>query len=174
MKRILFILLISTLTLACSNEPIDRLIEGTWKLTAVNLVTPLDINSDGIANLNVIQESPIIDATLTLRENGNGTIFYNSWVSFSTRIEDGNLFFMLASSKGSDDLPKPFTYFKNDNTVTIHHDITFNHVIGGNSILILDNKKFYMEVKNGFVVKDIDTFSESVSQDVIYEFTKQE
>ena len=158
---------------SCSKDDINNeYLIGSWKLTAINLTTPLDTNNDGFTSLNIVEENPIIDASLVFANEVNGNIYYNSTVSFNTRIENGNLIFMVASSIGSDNEPKHFTYSENNNDLNINEDITFNHV-NNSSILVLENDTLSMSVKRGFVVTDIDTLEESVAQDVTYIFTKE-
>lgn len=146
---------------------------GVWNLTSITLTTPLDINNDGETSLNVLDEVSIIDATLIFTDSINGTIFYDSSVSFYTRKEIGKLVFMITSSTGSENSPLPFTYTNTDNNVIINQDITFNQTNNNPSVLTLNQNSLSMEVTNGFVVKDINTFEESVSQDITYVFTRQ-
>ena len=112
MKKLnLLILTILILFASCSKDDINNeYLIGSWKLTAINLTTPLDTNNDGFTSLNIVEENPIIDASLVFANEVNGNIYYNSTVSFNTRIENGNLIFMVASSIGSDNEPKHFTY----------------------------------------------------------------
>jgi len=151
----------------------DNNLLGVWNLTSITLKTPLDLNSDGEPSLNVLDEVSIIDATMIFTDSANGTIFYNSYVSFYSRVENDNLFFMITSSTGSENSPIPITYSNTDNNVIINQDITFNQTNNNPSALTLNQNSLSMEVTNGFVVKDINTFEESVSQDVTYVFTRQ-
>ena len=180
MKKLISILSTSILLVfltSCSNEEIEDFdntsLEGLWKLTALTLSTPLDVNNNGISNSNLLEEVSIIDATLVLGSNGNGTIFYDSRVSFNTKLENGASFFTIASSKSSDDKPLAITYSIDNDVVVINEDITFNGLNGEVSILTLRDGKLIMDVPNGFVVKDIDTLLESISQDVSYTFSRQ-
>jgi len=162
---------------SCSNDEFQEQnsadLEGVWRLTEISLSTPLDLNNDGVSNLNVLDEVSIISADMIFSDSVNGTIFYNSEVSFNTREENGNLIFMITSSISSEDLPLPITYSNTDNNVIINQDITFNQTNNDFSALTLNQNSLSMEVTNGFVVLDINTFEESVSQDVTYVFEKQ-
>jgi len=156
---------------SCSEDDINNeYLIGSWKLTAINLTIPLDTNNDGFTSLNLIEENPIIDASLVFVDEANGSVFYNSTVSFNTRVENGNLIFMVASSIGID-VPREFIYSENNNDVNINEDITFN-LVNNNTILTIENNTLSMQVKRGFVVNDIDTLEESIEQDVTYVFMK--
>jgi len=174
MKKIhLLVFTILLLFLSCSKDDVNtEYLIGSWKLTAINLTTALDTNSDGFTSLNLVDENPIIDATLVFIDEVNGSIYYNSTVSFNTRVENDNLIFMVASSIGSDNEPKYFTYNDNNNDISINEDVTFN-LVNNTTSLFLENNTLSMEVKRGFVVTDIDTLEESVAQDVTYIFTKE-
>lgn len=174
MKKLnLLILTILILFASCSKDDINNEdLIGSWKLTAINLTTPLDINGDGLNSLNIVEEYPIIEASLIFADEVNGSIYYNSYVSFATRMENGNLIFMIASSFDSDSEPKQFAYSENNNEININEDVTFNHV-NNSTTLILENDTLSMAVKRGFVVTDIDTLEESVVQDVTYIFTRE-
>ncbi len=162
---------------SCTGEDIqdssNTSLNGIWTLTSLTLTTPLDINNDGISTLNVLEEAPIIQATLDLKNDLMGTILYNSKVTINSRNENGSLFFMIASLIDSDNSPLPIQYFKSDDMITVNDDITFNHITNGVSVLKLDENKLSMTVVNGFVVEDVNTAAESVSQNVTYVFTKQ-
>ena len=173
MKKLnLLFLSILFLFTSCSKDDVnnEHLI-GTWKLSAINLTTPLDINGDGLTSLNIIEEYSIIEASLVFTNEVKGSINYNSYVSIHSRIENGNLIFMIASSFDSDSGPEQFTYSENNNEININQDITFNHV-NNSTTLVLEEDILSMYVKRGFVVTDIDTFEESVVQDVTYIFSK--
>lgn len=149
-------------------------LQGSWKLIELQLETPLDINNDGIVSTNVLEEVDyLIDANLVFNNASEGSIFYDSKVSFNSGVENGEVFYMVASSKSGDDAPVPFSYTSSNDGIFINYDISFGHDLGSTSTLTKANNQLYMKVTNGFVIKDIDTFEESVSQDVIYVFSKQ-
>ena len=178
MKRLIWILSLLVGLTSCSNdnEPSDTNsseLEGTWKLSAINLSEALDTNNDGQAQFNLVAENPIIEATLKFDDALNGSIHYNSWVSYSTEEDAGKLIFMVASSIGPDNIPMPFSYTKAGGSVMVEGDLTFNRINIGGSELLLDGNTLMMTVDHGFTAKDINTMDESVDQTVTYIFQKQ-
>lgn len=177
MKRILFLLVtVVFLFTSCSSDdaPIqDSTLVGTWKLSAIELTTELDTNNDGVPNINLVAEQPILEATLTFDTSSEGTFYYNSWVSYNTRIENDKLVFLVSSTINSENSPKGFSYHETAAIVDIETDITFNATNAGVSSLRKIGDTLTMQVENGFVVQDVDTGETSVSQNVTYVFTKQ-
>lgn len=174
MKKVnILVLFAILLCVSCSKDDVNNEgIIGEWTLTKIELTTPLDTNNDGVSSLNLVEENPIINGTLNFLDELNGSIFYTSTVTFNSRIEDGQLIFMIASSVNVNTAPKQFTYIQHNNSVSINEDVTFNTVID-TSNLTLENDILYMNVERGFVVFDIDTQQESIAQDVTYIFTKE-
>jgi len=74
MKRILLVLgIASFISVACSNEPLDSSVVGSWKLTEVNINLPngFDINNDGVRNTNLLDEIDCANKeVLTFEPNG--------------------------------------------------------------------------------------------------------
>jgi hypothetical protein len=172
---ILFLFAVALLFTSCSKDDVDTqdvTLIGTWKLSAIELTTELDTNNDGVKSINLIDENPIIDATLTFDTSNSGTFFYNSWVSFNTRTENNELVFMVSSTINSENMPKPFNYHSDDNFVDAEIDMTFSKTGGELSTLNIEGNTLKMHVENGFLVNDLDTGVETVRQDVIYVFTK--
>lgn len=176
MKRtILFLLTVVLLFTSCSKDDVDTqdaTLIGTWKLYAIELTSELDTNNDGVKSFNLIDENPIIDATLTIDTATTGTFFYNSSVSFNTRSEDHNMVFLISSTINSENVPNPFNYNSNDNFVDVELDLTFNKTGNTISSLNIEGHTLTMYVEDGFVVNDIDTGVETVRQDVTYVFVK--
>lgn len=146
--------------------------QGTWKLTAINLSTPLDLDGDGIADTNLVEKMPIVDGTIIFDSATTGSYSYNSNVSFNTRYEDGKLLFLVASSLPPGDQSVSFIHAETPNEVTINEDITFNKIGLINSVLSVDDNTLKMDVSHGFEVSDIETMEVVISQDVEYVFTK--
>ncbi|GAA3585360.1 hypothetical protein [Snuella lapsa] len=177
MKKIISIFYLACLLVcfsSCSSDNDDNALEGTWKLSAWQVNTPIDLNSDGVKSSNLLTEFGYLnDSALVIADNSNGSIFYSALnVSFNAITEGDMLTFMSTSVTDSDNVPHPFSYTKSDNTIIIDADITFNKV-GGSSVLIFKDNALVMEVPNGFVVKDSETLETILSQDVTYVFTKE-
>ncbi len=143
----------------------DNSIEGTWKLTSWTIKTAIDLNNDGLSETS-FAPGCLNGSNLKFTDASNGSLFFSSSVSYNTTNEDGNLFFMIACSTGSERIPFPITYTKNNNTVTINNN-------GELITLTLTENALSMEVINGFVATDVDTQETTVSEDVTYIFTKQ-
>ncbi|MBJ6368769.1 hypothetical protein [Snuella sedimenti] len=158
---------------SCSSDDVDVALEGTWNLSAWQVNTPMDLNSDGVKSTNLLTEFGYLNnSTLVITDNFNGSIFYSALhVSFNAVAEGEMLTFMSTSVTDSDNAPLPFTYTKSDNTIVVDADITLNKV-GGSSVLTFKDNTLTMEVANGFVVKDSETSETILSQDVTYVFTK--
>lgn len=146
--------------------------QGTWKLTAINLSTPLDLDGDNIADTNLVDKMPIIDGTIIFDSASTGSYNYNSNVSFNTRYDNGKLMFLVASSIPPGDQSVSFIHSESSDQITINDDITFNKVGLINSVLTVDGNTLKMNVSNGFEVTDIETLDIVISQDVEYVFSK--
>lgn len=146
--------------------------QGTWKLTAINLSTPIDIDGDDIADTNLVDKMPIIDGTIIFDSASTGSYNYNSNVSFNTRYDDGKLIFLVASSIPPGDQSVSFNHTESSDQITINDDITFNKVGLVNSVLYLEGNTMKMNVSHGFEVSDIETMEIVISQDVEYIFSK--
>lgn len=177
MKRIFFFLFaVAFLFTSCSKDDVqthEASLLGTWKLSAINLSSELDTNNDGVASLNLVEENPIIKATLTLDTTTTGTFFYDSSVSFNTRSEDHNLIFLISSTINSNNVPNPFTYHSDDNYVDAEIDVTYGKNGNTLSSLKIEGDTLIMQVENGFIVNDVDTGAETVRQDITYIFSKE-
>ena len=103
---------------------------------------------------------------LTFMDDSNGTIFYSSSVSYSTRMEDGNMVFMTACTTDSERVPSLISYTSIDSEIIINKD-------GDEFVLALNGNILSMLVPNDFIAKDNETSETTVLQDVTYIYTKQ-
>ncbi|MDC8002100.1 lipocalin family protein [Aequorivita todarodis] len=76
MKRLMSVLLIAILFASCSsdddnNDPPQATIVGAWTLTEANVEIPMDLNGDGTADRNFMNEVPCFVGTVAF--TGNGT-----------------------------------------------------------------------------------------------------
>lgn len=86
MKKITLLIAFAAMALSCSdddNAPVS--LNGTWKLTYVNLHTDAaDLNGDGIASENYMDESSCMDNTTIIFDPNNTATFGLTCVSDST------------------------------------------------------------------------------------------
>ena len=71
---------------ACSDDessPREQFI-GVWLLTGINLETPMDINQDGTASSDLLQEISCIETTLEILEDNTWTL-----VTREPRVHEG-------------------------------------------------------------------------------------
>ena len=73
---------------------------GTYVLTELNVNPPQDINEDGTASTNLLDELPCISGTLSLRSNG--TYGFNLTGITVTSITNGTFFIDCSESRNSD------------------------------------------------------------------------
>lgn len=74
MKRLMSILFIAVMFAACSsdddgNTP-ETTIVGAWTLTEANVEIPMDLNGDGTADRNFMNEIPCFEGTIAFAANG--------------------------------------------------------------------------------------------------------
>ena len=170
MKKVYLVLSICisiTLLTSCTTEDIDdqSSLIGVWKLTSWTINTAIDLDNDGIASTE-FSPGCLIDSDLTFMDDSNGTIFYSSSVSYSTRMEDGNMVFMTACTTDSERVPSLMSYTSSDSEIIINKD-------GVEFVLALNGNTLSMLVPNDFIAKDNETSETTVSQDVTYIYTRQ-
>ena len=173
-RKFLSILFLAITIVSCSKEDMDNDtdLNGEWKLIAINLTTPIDLDADGIVDTNLIDVAPIIDGELEF-SGTQGSYFYASSVSFNSAFNDGKLMLLIASSIPPGHSASSFSFTDSNDQIIIDADITFNSALNSSSVLSrVDENTMTMSVPNGLVVTDENSFEVTVSQDVQYEFVK--
>ncbi len=169
MKRIIRyanLIVIFIVFISCSkNDIADKTsIRGTWKLSSFTLKTPIDLNNDGTST-STFSPGCLNGSNLEFTDTSNGTLLFTSSVSYNTTNENGTLVFMTACSTDSELLPSPITYIMDGETVIVTNN-------SEQYILTLEGNTLLMEIANGFIATDTDTFEITSSQDITYIFTK--
>ncbi|MEZ4793001.1 MAG: lipocalin family protein [Gelidibacter sp.] len=173
--RKLFLSLVAISTLAfnsCSSDNDDNStvsLVGTWKLTAWNSTVGYDINNDGTANTNILQELNCY-ANETVVFNANNTAVANStsYADITAEITAGTtdeFTYTVDCVQENDSFP--LTWSVNGNTITFDEG-TADEIVGtlsGNTISIL--------IPEGLVVYNDDLTEIEVNQDLTYVYTKQ-
>ncbi|WP_338730982.1 hypothetical protein [Mangrovimonas cancribranchiae] len=168
----LFFLVSLTVVFACSSDQDDVVnneasgIEGVWRLNEITLETPLDINNDGVASA-ILFEAPgyLGHSELIINNETSGTIYFSAQTTYSTRDDDGKLFFMITSSTNDDRVDEPINYTLEDGVGIINYD-------GVESSFIVSENVLSITVANGFIARDQITGDISVSQNLTYTFVK--
>jgi len=97
MNRFFKSLLVSAsilLLVSCGTDDDDNnnstQVEGTWKLTAWNSSTPLDLNEDGTASTNLLDEVNCLnDETIVFSGENMATVFSTSYLDIEITLEIG-------------------------------------------------------------------------------------
>lgn len=101
---ILFLLFFSIVSCSSDDSPAGESevskASGTYVLTELNVNPPQDINEDGTASTNLLNELPCISGTLSLRSNG--TYGFNLSGITVTSITNGTFFIDCSESRNSD------------------------------------------------------------------------
>ena len=176
MKRISLILLaiLSLMFASCSgdddgNDNQNVSIDGTWKLTAWNASSAFDINNDGTANINILDELNCYDnETIVFSANNTAVVNSTSYADITGEIIVGTTdeyMFMIDCVEENDTFL--LTWSLNGNTI-IFDDGTEDQITGtltGNQISIV--------IEEGLVIYNDDYTEIIVNQDLTFVYTKQ-
>ncbi|WP_026450923.1 lipocalin family protein [Aequorivita capsosiphonis] len=116
MKRLMSVLLIAIFFSACSSDDTNSgtTLVGSWKLVELNAAIPLDLNNDGTANRNVIEEIPCIKGNATFTADGN---YLSTLCKVDEEEVDGTIVFNC-----NGDIVGSRTYELNGNQLTLTPD----------------------------------------------------
>jgi len=129
-KIIVFLCFTTLLFTSCYNDADDEItVEGIWKLTAYNVSDGFDINNDGIASVNLLDEIPCTNnETLVFESKGvvtsNQTFNPSIEIGLVNSTSDSYIFNVICDEEGSIGYATNFTLnaneiFINDNIATI-------------------------------------------------------
>lgn len=143
-------------------------VEGTWKLTAWNVVEAIDLNNDGNASLNLLDEMDCYNnETLVFNADNTGTSMSTSYADFEIFIEAGttNSFDYTINCVEEND-NTDFTWSQSGNTVSVTISSSTNDwTLIGNTLSIT--------IPEGFSVTNPDDTTVSTIQDLTLVYTKQ-
>lgn len=74
MKRFMSVLIIAIVLTACSSNDDSKSeasIVGSWKLVELNAALPIDLNNDGTAERNIMDEIPCFEGNASFTASGN-------------------------------------------------------------------------------------------------------
>ena len=151
---------------SCSTEAIDETstILGQWKLTSWKVNSPIDLDNDGISN-SEFSAGCLSDSAISFFDSSNGTIFYSSSVTYSTRIENGQQVLMTSCLTRDDIIPSLISYTMNNNSIILNNN-------GEEIAITINENTLSMHIPNGFIAKDIETLETTIIRDITYMFTR--
>lgn len=163
----LFIAYVLLVSCTKNDDTLQASISGVWKLTAWNVISPLDLNNDGVPNSNLLLEFGCLNGSeLIFKDSQNASLYYSSDVSFHVENENEGWFFMISCSLDGEVTPMQLTYVYQDNDVILNNAGDLLH-------FTLTDNTLSMVVPNGFVARNPETQDIVLSRDVTYLFTKQ-
>ncbi|MBV7268633.1 hypothetical protein [Winogradskyella luteola] len=180
MKKIflnLFVLLGLLLVTSCSDDDDDNSVslEGTWVLTTLSTDGSFDLNNDGSASANLLNEINCPTNESIIFTDVTATYVSTFSLEEIELVVDGEGetedMYIVDCDSGLES--NQATYVRNGNTITV----TFTYVEDGETfeeinILNIDGNTITFTEVNGFVVEG-DDFEILVQQDLVYTFTKE-
>lgn len=171
MKRIflnIFLLAGLIITASCSNEDNDdnssAAMKGTWKLTAWNVDGSYDLNNDGTASPNLLDEMDCYNNERIVFTDDTATYMTTSYADIYAEFVDGTGYTFTVECEEEVD-SSPATYTRNGNALTItttyeedgetETDIILA-TVNGNTLTFVEEEGFVIEEDNyDVVVEDL-------------------
>lgn len=152
------------------DEPEDAELTGTWLLTEWNVDDPEDINNDGTASNNILDEIDCYNnETIVFNADNTGTSMSTSYASFSFIIEAGTTDSYEYTVECEEEIENSnFTWSQTGNVITTTDNDTgevFDWTLEGNQLSAT--------VPDGYVAFNSDDLTVTVSQDLTFVYTKQ-
>ncbi|MCB0444603.1 MAG: lipocalin family protein [Gelidibacter sp.] len=174
MKKVIFSLLaIAVLALtSCSKDDDSNSstsLTGTWKLTAWNSATGYDINNDGTASTNILNELDCYNnETVVFSANNTAMAHSTSYADITAEITTGTTDEYTYTVDCVDEVDSfALTWSLNGNT------ITFDEGTPDEIVATLSGNTFSLLVPEGLVIYDANNVNEVVIQDLTLVYTKQ-
>ena len=145
----------------------DEEVVGTWKLTAWIGEEPTDLNNDGVASANFLNEMDCYtNETIVFNADNTGVAMSTSYASFNFEIEVGTTDEFDYTIDCIEEIENTdATWSQNGNIVSVTSmGDTWDYTLDGNQLSIL--------VPEGFLAFNAD-FTATTSQDLIFVYTKQ-
>ena len=172
MKKVTFsVLLLALILLSCGNDDdnsnSEASIEGTWKLSSWSAEEAVDLNNDGVAHLNLLDEmNCYANETIVFTSNTatyNGTSYADITFDLETGSSNQYNYTINCIEENSS---QQGTYVKNGNTVVI----TFE---GDNTVATVSGNQLTFLVPEGYYTESSNNPNVTVEQDLTLVFTKQ-
>ncbi len=156
---------------ASGNDTEPVAIEGTWKLKSLNTTTPLDLNSDGVTEADLVKETGCYtNETVVFNVDKTGMIKSTSYADIVASIEIGTTDSYTYSAECVNEVDNTsFTWAKNGNIITVvEEEGTYTLTLNSNNELILT-------IEDTFSVEDPDNNGDTVvsDEDITMIYTKQ-
>lgn len=154
-----------------SDVEVSFTIDGTWKLTSFNTTTPLDLNGDGVSEVNIIAEANCYtNETVVFNADNTGVIKSTSYADIEAVLETGPTDSYTYNSECIDEVENiNFTWTKNSDTLTIVDEDSSSY-----SLYLNSNNELTITFEDAFSVEDPDNEVTVVSdEDFTMIYTKQ-
>lgn len=165
--KYLFIMLFITffLSVSCSSDNDTESIEGVWKLTAWNVAGGFDINKDGVASINILDEIDCVNnETLHFETNGivSSTASFNPEINIAllTGTTDEYVFDVVCDDAGV--ISFASSYSRSGDVVVIN-----------NRDALIDGNQIYQVFENAVEIHNEDLTQVVASKDLTLVYTKQ-
>lgn len=150
-------------------------IQGTWKLTAWNSVESFDLNNDGVASTNLLDEMDCYNNETIVFANNVATAISTSYADITAEIVVGttnefNYSIDCEQEFSSDDA----IFTVNGNTVTITTTEMFDGEVSENVLVAtINGNTLSFVVEEGLYIYNDANFDTVVEQDLTFVYTKQ-
>lgn len=174
MKKFFGFLIVAIAMTACSSDddsnPITTSVEGNWKMTAMNMQNAHDLNEDGTASRNLMDETNCYqNETILFKADGTGVFTSNSYADIELEFVFGSTdeydYIIECVSETEITL---LNYIQNGEEVTMTvegESITAS--ISGNTLTYVIPNGFFVEVE------DPESGTITVTEDLTFIYTKQ-
>ena len=151
-------------------DDVTTTLTGTWLMTSFNVGTPYDLNGDGTASADLLEETACYEnETLEFREDNSGESVSRSYADIEVTLVIGTTNEVTyAVSCVSEMFTQDFIWSRNGNTVTI--------TIGGASFNanVNNNNKLSFTIPQGFSIESPENgVLVTLTSDVTVIYTKQ-
>lgn len=176
MKKFFGILIMAMAISACSsdddsNDTNINQLEGNWKMTAFNTENAYDLNGDGTASRNIMDETNCYqNETMVFNSDNTGRINYNTYADIELELIAGTTdSYEYNIECISDPDVDAFAYSQSGNQVTISTNSgeSITGTISGNTLSYTHPGGYY------FDVEDAEGGTVMVQEDVTIIYTKQ-
>ncbi|WP_026754062.1 lipocalin family protein [Sediminibacter sp. Hel_I_10] len=174
LSKLLLLSILCVTVFSCSSDDDDNdsavSAVGIWKLTAINLETPFDLNMDGTASTNFMAETDCYqNETILFNADGTGSFNYTSYAEIGIELNMDTNEDPIYTVECIDEIEfDTFNWVQNGNQITNpdDNDPDSSLTISGSQIILLLPGGFYASSPD-------DDSSVEVTSDITYIYTKQ-